>query len=116
LLNRANANAPLYVQHYPKDQRYISLLPPDTREESTKFSSDSSKTDEMREEIRKSIRARMKGGELSTKPEEEANQPKTSKLAEKTLSKSKGGTTDPLPTAPARPDDDDFFASADESE
>ncbi|KAF7980126.1 hypothetical protein HWV62_39553 [Athelia sp. TMB] len=62
-----------YILHYPKANKYISLFPPEARQESSAApsasTSDAGKTEAKREEIRTWIRQRMQAGELDTEPE-----------------------------------------------
>ncbi|KZP13015.1 hypothetical protein FIBSPDRAFT_754181 [Athelia psychrophila] len=61
-----------YILHYPKAKKYISLFPPEKRQEGSEASSstaDAGKTDAQREEVRTWIRQRMQDGELDAEPE-----------------------------------------------
>ncbi|KAJ3912276.1 hypothetical protein F5877DRAFT_27475, partial [Lentinula edodes] len=59
-----------YITHYPKTKKYISLFPPDVRNNLVqKSDSPSIETDQERDEVKKWIRDQMAAGILPTAPE-----------------------------------------------
>ncbi|KAF5375530.1 hypothetical protein D9615_009197 [Tricholomella constricta] len=58
-----------YILHYPKTKKYISLFPPEIREETTSSEKSIPKVNPDSEEVRSWIRKRMETGEISLEPE-----------------------------------------------
>ncbi|KAF5355094.1 hypothetical protein D9756_005578 [Leucocoprinus leucothites] len=61
-----------YILHYPKLKKYISLFPPEVRQDgarSAPSSEDAAKTAHAREEVRSWVRSCMEKGDLPTEPE-----------------------------------------------
>ncbi|KAG6842884.1 hypothetical protein H0H93_003079, partial [Arthromyces matolae] len=63
---RVNLN---YILHYPKTKKYISLFPPELREDSTSSETPTLRVNPDSEEIRTWIRKRMDAGKISVEPE-----------------------------------------------
>ncbi|KAF8058698.1 hypothetical protein FPV67DRAFT_1565511 [Lyophyllum atratum] len=58
-----------YILHYPKTKKYISLFPPEIREDAASSESPIPKSNPNSEEVRSWIRGRMEAGEISLEPE-----------------------------------------------
>ncbi|KAG5640486.1 hypothetical protein DXG03_008339 [Asterophora parasitica] len=58
-----------FTQHYPKTKKYISLFPPEIREDTTTSDTPISKINPNSEEVRSWIRGRMEAGEIELEPE-----------------------------------------------
>ncbi|KAG6856744.1 hypothetical protein H0H87_001088 [Tephrocybe sp. NHM501043] len=58
-----------YILHYPKTKKYISLFPPDIREDLASSETPIPKVNPNSEEVRSWIRGRMEAGEISKEPE-----------------------------------------------
>ncbi|KZP18414.1 hypothetical protein FIBSPDRAFT_687358, partial [Athelia psychrophila] len=114
-----------YILHYPKAKKYISLFPPEKRQEGSEASSstaDAGKTDAQREEVRTWIRQRMQDGELDAEPELHLDAKNTADTGKKAqtewVSQSERGS---VKTAKKKPESggvegDAFFGNDDEDE
>ncbi|KAJ3864745.1 hypothetical protein EV359DRAFT_40370 [Lentinula novae-zelandiae] len=79
-----------YITHYPKTKKYISLFPPDVRNNLVQTSdSPSIETDRERDEVKKWIRDQMAAGILPTAPEDTQRNAKQTYWGEKFQTKFK---------------------------
>lgn len=68
-----------YILHYPPAKKYISLFPPEVRKSSVSPTTVTIEDDDERSQIRKLIRLQMERGELSLEPDNEYDNPATSR-------------------------------------
>ncbi|KAG6851930.1 hypothetical protein C0991_004837, partial [Blastosporella zonata] len=105
--------------HYPKTKKYISLFPPDIREDLASAEAPISKINPNSEEVRSWIRGRMESGEISKDPElhldSRGHEPKPTRVSavEWGSKKKSGGATSKEAQKEEEPD---AFFGDDESE
>jgi rRNA-processing protein Efg1 len=106
-------------KNYPKTKKYISLFPPEVRNDSAAIASDHGNggTATEREEVRNTIRERMKKGELNTEPEIHIQDTKSKpKIVGSRTSQSKVSNENERKRVVSDIHDDGFFDSTDSDE
>ncbi|GLB37915.1 putative rRNA-processing protein Efg1 [Lyophyllum shimeji] len=98
-----------YILHYPKTKKYISLFPPDIREDSTSSDTLTPKVNPNSEELRSWIRARMAAGEIPLEAELHLGQDKNASGGVWTGSSSKRTVLSGSKEAPSSEEPEDAF-------
>lgn len=127
MINLLVMDVHFYPQHYPRTHKYVSLFPPEVRQDpdggkgkaKAVDPSETAKTDSQREEVRTLIREQMTRGELSSEPELEQTEDQTQHQAPRsrsTLKSSQNGSKAEPPAKLAGVQDDAFFGDDSDNE